>query len=237
MKMISALNPKSKTCAERSERIQNLNPILLALVTCLVCTPQISAQGSPAPARVTYTKVLMGSMPEFEQVTVDATGAATYDGRKVSDPPSPRSFTLSSATTQRIFALAHALNDFKSIDLDYHKKVANMGRKTFTYEQGGVKNQTEFNYTQRREARDLTDLFESISSVEEHIKALEYDSKYDPLSLPHELLLIQIDLDNQALVDPGLMAPVLEQIKSNSRFLHLAQVRAQDILQRIQTGN
>ena len=75
---------------------------------------------------------------------------------------------------------------------------------------------------------------EKVGSVEEHIKTLEYASKYDPLSLPAELLQIQIDLANQALSNPELLAPALEGIVRNPRFLHLAQVRAQDILQRIQ---
>jgi hypothetical protein len=224
MKMNSAVSPKSK--------IQNLKSLALAL-GCLALAVGTPAQETPAPARVTFTKVLEGSIPEFEEIKVDSTGFSTYDGRKLSDPPSPRSFTLSGATTQRVFALAHAMNDFKSIDLDIHKKVANLGRKTLAYEQGGVKNQTEFNYSIRRDARELADLFEGIASVEEHIKALEYDSKYDPLSLPHELLLVQIDLDNKVLADPELMTPVLEQIERNAHLLHLAQARAKDILQRI----
>jgi len=222
--MNSAVEPKSI--------IHNLKSLILIL-TCLASAPGVAAQQAPAPARVTFTKVMEGSTPEFEEIKVESTGSSTYDGRKLSDPPAPRSFTLSAATTQRVFALAHAMNDFKSIDLDFHKKVANLGRKTFTYEQGGEKNQTEFNYTTRREARELTDLFEGIASVEEHIKALEYDARYDPLSLPHELLLVQMDLDNNVLADPALMTPVLEQIERNTHLLHLAQARAKDILQRI----
>src|SRR5579863_8501136 len=218
--MNSVVNPKSK--------IQNLKSLASA-VGWLAFTAGAAAQEAPGPARVTFTKVLAGSTPEFEEVIVDSTGSATYDGRKLSDPPAPRSITLSPGTTQRIFALTHTLNDFKSIDLEYHKKIANLGHKTFTYEQGSEKNQTEYNYSLRREAQELADIFEKIATVEEHIKALEYDSKYDPLSLPAELLLIQIGLNDKALVDPGLMAPVLREIKGNSRFLHLAQVRARDI--------
>ena len=206
---------------------------ILALALLLACSAAPS-QDAAAPARLTFTKVLTGSTPEFEEITVDLTGSGFYDGRKLSDPPSSRPLQLSAATTQRVFALAHALNDFKSIDLESHKNVANLGRKTFAYEEGGQKYRTEFNYSQRREAQDLTDLFEKIGSVEEHIKTLEYATKYDPLSLAQELLQIQIDLNNKALADPGLMAPVLQQIARNSHFLHLAHARAQDILQRIQ---
>jgi hypothetical protein len=221
-------SPKFKT--------QILKSLFLAL-GCMVWALGAAAQEAPSTARLTFTKVLQGSTPEFEEVILDSTGSATYDGRKLSDPPAPRSITLSTATTQRVFALVHALNDLDSIDLESHKKVANLGRKTFTYERGGRKSVAEFNYTLRREAQELAEMFEKIAAVEEHIKLLEYDCKYDPLSLPRELLLIQIDLGNKGLLDAELMTPVLEQIARNSRFLHLAQARAQDILQRIQSSN
>lgn len=164
---------------------------------------------------------------------MDANGEATYDGRKLDDPPAPRPLKLSPATTLRIFQLAEAMNNFQSIDLESHKKVANLGLKTFVYEQDGQKNRAEFNYTLRRDAQELVDLFEKIASVEQHIVELERAIKYDHLSLPRELLQIQIDLDKRALAEPGLLVPALEQIARNPRFLHLAQTRAQDILQRI----
>src|SRR5579859_1158576 len=234
MKMQSAGNPKSK--------FKNLKLVVHVFTLAYSVWASIPAhtlfgagraQGEVEPPRLTYTKVLEGSTPEFEEIIVDLNGSGAYDGRKLSSPPNPRPLQLSPATTQRLFALAHALNDFKSVDLESHKNVANMGRKTFTFEEGGQKYRTEFNYSLRREAQELTDLFEKIASVEEHIKTLEYATKYDPLSLPQELLQIQIELNNKALADPEMMAPVLQKISRNSRFLHLAQARARDILQRI----
>jgi len=188
-------------------------------------------------ARLTYTKVLRGSSPEYLSVSVDRTGSGTYDGRKLDDSPHPRPLKLSDATTQKLFELAAALDDFRSVDLESHKRVANLGMKTLTYEEGAQKYQAQFNYSLRREAQELAELFEKIAAVEQHIAVLEYAAKYDHLSLPRELLQIQIDLDNKALADPQLMAPTLDQIARNPRFLHLAQVRAQNILERLQNSN
>ena len=223
-------NPKSK--------IHNLKLCLrVPLLLGLIWAATAPAQEPSVTARLMFTKTLEGSTPEFEQITVDSAGSATYDGRKLDDPASPRQFKLSPSTTQRLFSLAHALNNFKSIDLESHKKVANLGRKTFTYEANGQKSSAEFNYSVLREAQDLAELFEKIGSVQEHIKVLEYSSKYDPLNLPQELLIIQIELNNKALTDMDLMVPVLEQIARNPRYLHLAQARAQNILQRVQNSN
>jgi hypothetical protein len=187
-------------------------------------------------ARVTYTRVLKGSTPEWLALTVDANGRATYEGRRLNEPCNPRPFQLTPATWQRIFQLAAALRNFESIDLESHKKVANLGLKTFIYEGNGERHQAQFNYTQRREAQELVGLFERISTVQHHIILLEYAIKYDPLNLPQELRRIQIDLGKGELADPELLVPALETIAHNPRFLHLAQARAQNILQRLQSS-
>jgi len=209
----------------------------LGLVCCTVAPHFLSAQGAGGPAKLTFTKVLQGSVPEYLAITVASDASATYDGRKLSDPAAPRTFKLSAATTRRLFELAAGLDNFKSVELESHRKVADLGLKTFIYEAGGEKRQVQFNYTLRREAQELTDLFEKISGVQQHLTALEYSMKYDHLGLPRELSQIQIDLENKVLADPALMVPALEQIARNPKFLHLAQARAQNILQRLQNSN
>jgi hypothetical protein len=58
--------------------------------------------------------------------------------------------------------------------------------------------------------------------------------KYDPLGLPQELLQIQVELTSKSLADPEMLLPTLEKIAHGSRFLHLAQDRAQQLIDRIQ---
>jgi hypothetical protein len=212
--------------------------LLLGLVVLSFNSVTIAAPAQePDGARLSYTRILRGSMPEYIAIQVDEDGTGTYDGRKLADPPHPRSFKLSADTSQKLFSLAAGLNYFRSIDLESHKKVANLGQKTFTYEKDGQKSSAEFNYTLNKEAAELADIFEKIAVVEQHIQALEFAVKYDHLGLPHELLQIQIDLNNRALADPELMVPMLEEIARDPRFLHLAKVRAQDILARVQSSN
>jgi sulfur transfer protein SufE len=165
---------------------------------------------------------------------VDSQGSGTFEGHKLDEAQSPRPFQLSAATTQRIFALAAQLEYFQSLDLESHRKVANLGQKTFIYQQGQDVNRVVFNYTENRSARELVDIFEALGTVEEHIAALEFDMKYDPLGLSQELSQIQNELDHKSLADPEILLPTLEKIARSSRFLHLAQVRAQQIIERIQ---
>jgi hypothetical protein len=220
-------------------RTRLLGLMAAALVAGLPFSARAAAQesasrGTSGQAEISYSRVLKGSLPEVIVMTVDSTGAGTYDGRKISDPPSPRKMQLTPATTRRIFALAAELNDFHGIELESHKNVANMGKKTFTYLKDGRKNSVEFNYTLNRKGTELMNLFEGIAVVEQHLTALEFAVRYDPLGLPHELLTIQGELNNKALENPQLMIPVLEKIAKDPRFLHVAQIRAQSILEHVQ---
>jgi hypothetical protein len=206
----------------------------LLLVSGIPAPPYLLAQDSQQPDKLTYTKVLKGSVPEYQSITVDANGVGAYVGRKLDESPRPRALKLSASTTRLLFQLAHALNDFRSVQLESHKKVANMGQKTLIYERNGQENKVEFNYTLDRRAQELVDLFEGVCTVEQHIGVLEFSARYDHLSLPGELSQVEIDLANKALVDPELMAPILQKIADNSQFLHIAQKRAKDILDRMQ---
>ena len=167
-------------------------------------------------------------------LSIDANGDGTYDSHKLDDPPTPHSLQISAGTTERIFSLAQSLNYFRGLDLDSHHKVANMGLKTLTYEAGNEINKVQYNYTENHVAQQITDVIEKICNVEERIAELEYAMKYDHLGLPQTLLQIQEGLDDQDYVEASLMIPTLEKISTNPRFMHLAQSRAQEIMQRIQ---
>jgi hypothetical protein len=208
--------------------------LLLLMMPCYgVKACPLQSQPASNSATLTYTKVLKDSVPEYLAISVHPDGTGTYEGRKLDEVPNVRPLKLSPSTAQKLFGLASDLGNFASLDLESHKQVANLGLKTFTFEAEGRKNRCEFNYTLNRHAQELTDLFEGIATAERHLVSLEYDMKYDHLSLPNELLQIQIDLDNKAMTDPQLLVEVLEQIVHNPRYLHVAQVRAQEILQHV----
>lgn len=221
-------NCRGRVC----RRILQLTVCLLALG--MLSIRSFSAQQTDSPATLTYTKVMKGSVPEYTSITVDANGNGTYDGRQLDESPKPRPLKLSPETTETLFHLAAALDDFRSIRLESKKHVANMGLKTFIYRHGGQENKVTFNYTRKKRALQLLTAFEGIADVEQHIGTLEYSSRYDVLGLPSALNRVESDLDDKVLVDPQLMVPILEKIAGNSQYLHIAQVRAADILRRIQ---
>jgi len=197
----------------------------------------VLAQSSTSVPRLTFTKSLPGSTPEYMALCVDASGKATYEGRQLADAPNPRPLEISPPTTQRLFSMASSLGYFSSLNLESRHKVANLGLKTFSYEDGSKVNRVEFNYTENHTAQQLTELFERISSVEQYVAQLDYASKYDPLSLPQQLRQIQIELNEHGLLETELLVPTLEKIAGNPRLLHLAQSRAQEILKSIREAD
>jgi hypothetical protein len=194
----------------------------------------LQAQVAPAVPRLTFTKFLKDSAPEYLALSIDSNGKGTYDSHKLQDPPTPRPLQISMGTTAEIFSLAESLNYFRAPRLESRHKVANMGLKTLTYEAGGEIHKVQYNYTENHEAQQLTEILEKISNVEERIAQLEYSMKYDHLSLPQTLREIQQGLDDHNFAEAALMIPTLEKISTNPHYLHLAQSRAQAIMQRIQ---
>ncbi len=195
--------------------------------------PAISAQSAPAIPRVTFTKTLKGSFPEYLALTIDTKGNATYDSHKLDEPAAPRPLQISTDTTAQVFSLTRSLDYFRSLNLDAHHKVANMGLKVLTYQNAGEINTVQFNYTENREAQQLTDILEKISNVEERIAQLEYAMKYDHLQLPQILSQVQDGMNNSYFVEAALMIPTLEKISADPHYLHLAQSRAREIELRI----
>ena len=233
---MTAMTPGGCFTILRNSKVRRLCfPCLATAILALlpgICA--LRAQENPSVPRITFTKTLKDSSPEYMALTIDANGKGSYDSHRLNEPPAPRSLQISAATTDRIFSLAQDLYYFQSLDLDSHHRVANLGLKTLTYEVGAVINRVQYNYTENRVGQQLTEMLEKIGNVEERISLLEYDMKYDHLSLPQLLSEIQDGMREHDYLEAALMIPTLEKISSNPRFLHLAQSRAQEIMQLIQ---
>ena len=67
-------------------------------------SPASDAQGDQAT--IAYRKVFKSSYPEFTEIKVSQSGAATYDIRQMSDTPAPQAAQISAPLVTRIFELA-----------------------------------------------------------------------------------------------------------------------------------
>ncbi|MCL5286908.1 MAG: hypothetical protein M1453_02795 [Acidobacteria bacterium] len=201
--------------------------LLLCVANCGV--PLFAAD----PATVSFRKVFKSSSPEFVEIRVREDGAATYDIRAINEEPDAQPFEVSAALAAKIFQLSTQLNNFRGLELDTKRRIANLGEKTFRYERGNESAEVKFNYTIDATANQLLMIFEGLTRQQDHLRTLLHRMKYDRLGVNNALLNFETDLDRKILPEPERLLPVLQQIAADSRFVDIARQRARALVERI----
>ena len=206
---------------------------LVLSVIALLYAP--NSAGSPAQAaKITFRRIFKGSSPELIEISVrEDSNAATYEIRQLDEDPGVSPFDVSDALRAKIFGLAGQLNHFQGQDLDVHRKIANLGEKTFRWEQGGVTHETKFNYTLNQTASQLLQIFEGLARQQEHYALLARRMKYDRLGINDALLQFESDLNRGLMPEPQRLIPLLDQIGSDSKFVDIARQRARTLADRL----
>ena len=214
---------------------------VFALLGCEVglAAAQARAAAASAPSaqtvKVTFRRVFQGSSPEYIELCIwDDAKTATYEIRQMEDDPGSAPFEVGEAVRSKIFGLAAQLHNFQGQDLDVHRKIANLGEKTFRWEQGGVSHETKFNYTLNPAAAQLLQIFEGLARQQEHYELLTRRMKYDRLGIYDALLQFESDLNRGLLPEPRRLVPLLEQIAGDPKFVDVARKRAQSLVGRIE---
>jgi hypothetical protein len=214
---------------------------LFVLLGCGVglASAQARAAAASAPsaqaAKVTFRRVFHGSSPEYIELCIwDDAKTATYEIRQMEDDPGSAPFEVGDAVRTKIFGLTGQLQNFQGQDLDVHRKIANLGEKTFRWEQGGVSHETKFNYTLNPAAAQLLQIFEGLARQQEHYELITRRMKYDRLGIYDALLQFESDLNRGLLPEPQRLLPLLEQIANDPKFVDVARKRAQTLASRIQ---
>jgi hypothetical protein len=184
-----------------------------------------------ATETVSFIKEFPGSDPAYYSITLQANGDAQY---RTAPGEKPVEFHVSDSSTQQIFSLAHKLSLFKGVQLESGRKVAQMGKKTFAYENGGERAEISFNHTENLDGAALLALFERLSTTMQHRDRLEYLMRFDRLGVVKELLQLEVDLDGGRLLEPAVLTPLLEKVRTNKALVNVAQERATGILAKLQ---
>jgi hypothetical protein len=149
------------------------------------------------------------------------------------EDPSASPFEISAGLRARMFDLAAQLNHFQGQDLDVHRKIANLGEKTFRWEKGGSAHEVKFNYTLNSPAAQLLQIFEGLARQQEHVMLLTRRMRYDRLGINDALLQFETDLNHKLLPEPQCALPMLDEIGNDSRFVDIARQRARTLAERI----
>ncbi len=189
---------------------------LVALLICLITA--VGAFAFPAGSSTfTYRRIFKSSTPEFIEIKIkDDTDTGSYEIRQLDEDAGATPFEISNSLRTKIFQLISQLNDFKGLDLDVHRKIANLGEKTFRWEQGSEAYEVKFNYTVNPAATQLLQICEGLARQQELIDLLQRRMKYDRLGVDDALLQLETDLSKGVLPEPKRVLPLLDQIAADS---------------------
>ena len=210
---------------------------LLIGVACLAASAALSIP-APSGAKLTFRRVFKGSTPEFIEITVrDDSDTAAYEIRQLEEDPGASPFQVSSGLRAKMFDLAAQLKHFQGQDLDVHRKIANLGEKTFRWQSGAEVHETKFNYTLNSSASQLLQIFEGLARQQEHYALLTRRMRYDRLGINDALLQFESDLNRGLMPEPKRLVPLLDQISSDPRVVDIARQRARSLADRLRRNN
>ena len=89
-----------------------------------------------------------------------------------------------------------------------------------------------YNYSEDMSIQELTDIFQGISSTVEGGQRLEYDRRFDKLSLDQDLKALEEESNEGRLQEVQVIAPILRRLANDRTVLHIAQMRAERILKK-----
>jgi hypothetical protein len=176
-----------------------------------------------AAPQLFYSKFFKGSVPEYVAITVDRDGQATYQEAKEDD--NPIKIQLDRASLHEMFDLTEKLDRFQH-PLESGLKIANLGLKTFRFDDGAEHHEIQFNYSQDLSAQALLDLFERITETEQHFANLDRTAHFEKLGVNDVLLQMQVTMEHNRLVAPEQFLPLLDRIAKNESYLHISRERA-----------
>jgi len=206
----------------------------LFLVLLLVSLVPSASLAGPSGNWFIYRRVFKSSVPEFIEIRIqENSGGATYEIRQLDEDPGAVPFEIGPGLRGKIFQLISELHYFKGLDLDVHRKIANLGEKTFRWDTGVEKNEVKFNYTLNAAAAQLLQICEGLARQQELIELLQRRIKYDRLGVNDALLQFENDLDKGVLPEPVHALPLLEQIANDSRFVEIARQRSRALAERL----
>jgi hypothetical protein len=208
-------------------------------VTSEASNGNVAVTGLPSSdsPTITYRKIFKSSYPEFVEIKLNESGHGTFDIRQLDEAAGPQPFEIDASLAGKIFALAAKLHNFQGVDLDIHRRIANLGEKSFRYDKGGETHEVKFNYTLDDSASQLAVIFEGLARQTTDLSDLQRTMRYDRLGVNDVLLQIEQDYNNKLFPEPERLLPALDQLAAGDKFIDIARQRARSLAGRIRGGH
>jgi hypothetical protein len=199
---------------------------IAAMLWAVLLAGALGIAGAEEVPRITFSKSFPGSQPAFFLITVERTGAASYNESQ--DPDNAEKLQIDPGATGEMFQMAERLDHFNK-PLESGLKVANMGEKTLRWEGGGESWQSKFNYSTNEDAKLLADRFEGIAVCAQTLLDLRRSIRHDRLGVNAVVLRIQGMWNDKRLVATADFLPLLDKVANDEVYIHMARERAAQI--------
>ncbi|HKV29176.1 MAG TPA: hypothetical protein VJN90_12970 [Candidatus Acidoferrales bacterium] len=218
--------------------------LICLAIALLSCVPSALGQSRASEAMnpaqgptLTFRRIFKSSYPEFAEIKVNEEGSGTYDIRQLDDTPTPQPMQISQALAHKLFELAAELHNFRGVDLDVHRRIADLGQKTFGYQNGSEKFQVTFNYTLNSVANQLLAIFDGLQRQELDLSDMVRTMRYDHLGVNDVMTRVQRDIKAKLLPEPEALLPTLDQLASNEELVDIARQRARSLAEQIRNNH
>ena len=189
---------------------------------------------------VTFTLDFPASEPSHYFISVSSDGRSAYDsdGKLSAESdadPFHLDFSVSPSTRNAIFDLAKRAHYFEG-EIDSKKRgLASTGAKTLTYKDDQRNTRATYNFSPITAVQQLTQLFQNLSATLEFGRRLQYFHHYQKLALDQELKRMEDMANQNGLEELGAVAPILQEIASDSSVINPVRARAQRMAQRAES--
>lgn len=211
---------------------------LLALALFSFCIPAFSQSiQNSEKSSVSFELNWPAADPASFQITVDASGNAHYrstphtEGSSQAEDQYSIDFVMSPANRERIFQLAEALDHFSgSFDYQGKTRIAQTGVKTLTYESGGKRSKTTYNWSENLDITELTSLFQSISSTFEQARKIDFSYRFDKIGLDKQITSLEMMEKDHRVAELQVVVPVLQKVANDRATMNITRQKAMRLL-------
>ena len=215
--------------------------ILVVMVVC-ASGPGFAQEAKAPAASVSFSLDFPQSIPDHYEIAVASDGQARYDstGKLTpdSEPGDPfhLEFTISPASTKRIFDLAAKAKYFDGKIDSGKRNLASTGAKVLSYKDASHNTRAEYNYSPIPAVQEITALFQNMSSTLEFGRRLDYYHHHQKLALEEELKRMEEMAHEKNLEEIQAVAPILQRIVDDKSVLNVTRARAERLLVRSTGG-
>jgi hypothetical protein len=197
--------------------------------------------GEAQTAKVTFSYERPGmTVPRFT-LTIAEDASGVYRGEEmlamgrtsnspVSRQPFERTLTVSRTMTAKIFVLAREANRFTGNCNAKAKNLADMGRKTLSYDGPGGPGSCTYNYADAKSVSQLTEIFLGIASTMDQGRELEHLHRYDRLGLDAALGELTEQVAAGRALELETIAATLEALAADADVMVRVRTRANALL-------